>query len=84
MHPYICKWNILDIKEFIIETNLGCDTNMIITIYHSQFFKHVIMGHYSMPLKHFCDVIRQYWLLFYCQQPIGRLYFLTLSANKRY
>ena len=64
-------------KTYIAQTNPGCDTNMNMTNYHSQSFKHVIMGHYCTLLKHSCDVIRQYCLLFYCKQPIGSLYFFT-------
>ena len=50
----------------------------------SQPFKRAIMGHYRTPLSHDYDVIRQYWWLFYWQQPIGSLHFLTQNANNYY
>ena len=67
--------------EYIVESNLNDpDSNM--SNYYSHPFKHVIIGHYYMPLKHFCDVIRQYWGLINWQQPIGSLHFLTQNANE--
>ena len=42
---HICKRNIIDIKTYIAQNNPGCDTNMNMTNYNSQSFKHVIMGH---------------------------------------
>ena len=47
-------------KTYIAQTNPRFDKNMNMINYHSQSFKHVIMGHYCMPLKHSCDVIKQY------------------------